>query len=199
MHSPKGMRIATSLVPTLSRRRLCRLVPLGAMTGQLSLMRRFRHFREALPLLGEVPSAHTVERGLRTRTGCRPEKTERSAAHSFPHWHSLSHGDPSVSLSLDSSPKRGAKGVDENPPPREALPLLGEVPSAHTGERGLRGRTRCRWEKTVRSADHSFPHRHSLSYGDPSVSLTLASSPKRGAKGVDSPPRSAAPLRGSSQ
>ena len=31
---------------------------------------------------------------------------------SFPYWQSHSHGDPSVSLALDSSPKRGAKGVD---------------------------------------------------------------------------------------
>ena len=38
-----------------------------AMTGQLSLQRRFRHCREALPLLGEVPSAHTGERGRRSR------------------------------------------------------------------------------------------------------------------------------------
>ena len=66
---------------------------------------------------------------------------------------------------------------------RRALPLLGEVPSAHTGERGLRGRLRCRREKTVPSADYSFPYRQSLSHGDPSVSLSLDSSPKRGAKG----------------
>ena len=93
--------------------------------------------RRALPLLGEVPSAHTGERGLRSRTRCRREKTERSADHSFPYWHSHSPGDPSVSLTLDSSPKRGAKGVDgAAPAPRRALPLLGEVPSAHTGGRG---------------------------------------------------------------
>ena len=71
------------------------------------------------------------------------------------------------------------------PPPRRALPLLGEVPSAHTGERGLRGRTRCRPEKTAATPAHSFPYRHSHSPGDPSVSLSLDSSPKRGAKGVD--------------
>ena len=83
-----------------------------AMTGQL-VARRFRQNREALPLLGEVPSAHTGERGLRGRTRCRWEKTGRSADYSFPYWQFLSPGDPSVSLSLDSSPKRGAKGVDE--------------------------------------------------------------------------------------
>ena len=97
-----GMRIPTTSVRT----------GLG-MTGQLSLPRRFRQNREALPLLGEVPSAHTGERGRRGGTWSRREKTERSTDHSFPHWHSLSHGDPSVSLTLDSSPKRGAKGVDE--------------------------------------------------------------------------------------
>ena len=65
---------------------------------------------EALPLLGEVPSAHTGERGRRGGTRCRAEKTGRN---SFLYWQSLSHGDPSVSLTLDSSPKRGAKGVDD--------------------------------------------------------------------------------------
>ena len=84
------------------------------MTGQFSLPCRFRHPREALPLLGEVPSAHTGERGLRGRTRSRAEKTERSTDISFPHRHSHSHGDPSVSLTLDSSPKRGAKGVYES-------------------------------------------------------------------------------------
>ena len=68
--------------------------------------------------------------------------------------------------------------------PRRALPLLGEVPSAHTGERGRRSVDRGRWEKTVRNAEESFPHWQSLSSGDPSVSLMLDSSPKRGAKGV---------------
>ena len=43
-----------------------KLSPLGGMTGQFSLLRRFRQNREALPLLGEVPSAHTGERGLRS-------------------------------------------------------------------------------------------------------------------------------------
>ena len=42
---------------------------------------------------------------------CRREKTERSADLSFPYWQSLSPGDPSVTFG-DSSPKRGAKGVD---------------------------------------------------------------------------------------
>ena len=108
-------------------------------------------------------------------------KDRAQCDNSFPYWQSLSHGDPSVSLALASSPKRGAKGVDS---PREALPLLGEVPSAHTGERGLRGRLRCKREKTERSADHSFPHWHSLSHG--ALSVTFGdSSPKGGAKGVD--------------
>ena len=100
-----------------------------------------------------------------------------------------------------SSPERGAKGAPRFvaeasgrvPSPRRALPLLGEVPSAHTGERGLRGRLRCRREKTERGAEYSFPHRQSHSHGDPSVSLTLDSSPKRGAKGVDSAPHPRSP------
>ena len=120
-----------------------------------------------------------------------------------------------------SSPKRGAAPAPQGaaevsgrvPSPRRALPLLGEVPSAHTGERGRQTRTRSRAEKTVPSADHSFPYWHSHSPGDPSVSLTLdsvslrlghgaaltchrhvihyraaASLPKRGAKGVDENP-----------
>ena len=46
----------------------------------------------------------------------------------------------------------GAAAVDGRvPSPRRALPLLGEVPSAHTGERGLRGRMRSRREKTGRT------------------------------------------------
>ena len=40
-------------------------------------------------------------------------------------------------------------------------------------------------EKDRTHPDHSFPYRHSLSPGDPSVSLALDSSPKRGAKGAD--------------
>ena len=130
---------------------------------------RFQHHpspRRALPLLGEVPSAHTGERGLRGRTRCRREKTGRSADNSFSHWQSLGTGALSVTFG-DSSPKGGAKGGDEKPSPRRALPLLGEVPSAHTGERGLRGRTRCRWEKTGRSADYSFPYWQFLGTGDP--------------------------------
>ena len=34
--------------------------------------------REALPLLGEVPSAHTGERGRQSRDWSRGEKKERS-------------------------------------------------------------------------------------------------------------------------
>ena len=76
-------------------------------------------------------------------------KDRTKCAHSFPHWQFLSHGDPSVSLSLDSVslrlghgaaltchrhvihyraaaslPKRGAKGVDENPSVSLSLPKL---------------------------------------------------------------------------
>ena len=103
----------------------------------------------AAPLRG---SGAERRRGLQSEEIADREKTVRSADHSFSDWQSHNPSDPSVSLSLDSSPKRGAKGVDENSPapqgaaevsgrvpsPRRALPLLGEVPSAHTGERGLR-------------------------------------------------------------
>ena len=110
--------------------------------------------------------------------------------HSFPHWHSL------CPLSLACArqlPRRGSQGrrrsppprralprsVRAFPPPRRALPLLGEVPSAHTGERGLRGRTWSRREKTVRSADHSFPYWHS----DCPLSLACARQlPRRGSQ-----------------
>ena len=74
-------------------------------------------------------------RGLQSGETASMEKTECSADHSFPHRHSPDHGDPSVSLSLDSSPKRGAKGVDENSPaPQGAAPLRGSPQCAHWGK-----------------------------------------------------------------
>ena len=104
------------------------------MTGQFSLPRRFRQSREALPLLGEVPSAHTGERGLRSgiRGGGKRQNAVRTI---FSYWHSLSHGDPSVSLTLDSSPKRGAKGGDgKTLAPHGAAPLRGSPQCAHWGK-----------------------------------------------------------------
>ena len=128
------------------------------MTAYFSLPRRFRQNREALPLLGEVPSAHTGERGLRTRTRSRPEKTVRSTDHSFPHWHSHSPGDPSVSLTLHSSPKRGAKGVDlsiradlyffRNEPcrnRRNPLPPTSVIPRRAKPDVGIRSPLRRSW------------------------------------------------------
>ena len=103
IHSLKGMRIAASGAALL------------AMTGQFSLLRRFRQNRRALPLLGEVPSAHTGERGLRTRTRCRPEKTGRTFAHSFSHWHSLSHGALSVLAALGHLSQRERQGRGLSP------------------------------------------------------------------------------------
>ena len=74
-------------------------------------------------------------RGLQSGETASMEKTECSADNSFPHRHSPDHGDPSVSLSLDSSPKRGAKGVDENSPaPQGAAPLRGSPQCAHWGK-----------------------------------------------------------------
>ena len=113
------------------------------------------------------------------------EKTVRSADHSFSTRHSHSPGDPSVSLSLDSSPKRGAKGVDENSPaPQGAAPLRG---SGAERRRGLQSEEIADREKTECSADHSFPSRHSPDPGALSVSLALDSSPEGGAKYEASP------------
>ena len=101
------------------------------------------------------------------------------------------------SLRSATSPKGRGKGVDEAA--AGALPLLGEVPSAHTGERGLRGRLRCRREKTVPSATILFP------LGTPSAMATPQSrsrstAPLRGApRAWTKPPQGAAPLRGSPQ
>ena len=83
--------------------------------------------------------------------------------------------------------------------PQGAAPLRG---SGAERRRGLQSGETASMEKTECSADHSFPSRHSPDYGDPSVSLSLDSSPKRGAKGVDEAtpaPQGAAPLRGSGQ
>ena len=113
------------------------------------------------------------------------EKTVRSADHSFSTRHSHSPGDPSVSLSLDSSPKRGAKGVEENSPaPQGAAPLRG---SGAERRRGLQSEEIADREKTECSADHSFPSRHSPDPGALSVSLALDSSPEGGAKYEASP------------
>ena len=156
--------------------------------------------RRALPLLGEVARSVEGVSGVGHGVGGKRQNAVRTIL--FPLGSPIAMAPPQ-SL-RDSSPKRGAKGVDSTPrpsgrcrchlvrsSPRRALPLLGEVPSAHTGERGLRGRLRCRREKTERSADRSFPYWQFLSHGDPSVSLALDSSPKRGAKGGDSTPRPA--------
>ena len=74
-------------------------------------------------------------RGFQSGETASMEKTECTTDNSFPHRHSPDHGDPSVSLSLDSSPKRGAKGVDENSPaPQGAAPLRGSPQCAHWGK-----------------------------------------------------------------
>ena len=59
-------------------------------------------------------------RGLQSGETASMEKTECSADHSFSTRHLPDPGDPSVLLSLDSSPKRGAKGVDQAPAPQGA-------------------------------------------------------------------------------
>ena len=67
----------------------------------------------AAPFRGSPQCAHWGKGSPESDT-VQERKGRTHPAHSFPHWHSLSPGDPSVSLSLDSSPKRGAKGVDES-------------------------------------------------------------------------------------
>ena len=124
-------------------------------------------------------------RGLQSGETASMEKTECTTDNSFPYRHSPDHGDPSVSLSLDSSPKRGAKGVDENSPaPQGAAPLRG---SGAERRRGLQSGETASMEKTECSADHSFPSRHSPDPGTLSVSLALDSSPEGGAK-YEAPP-----------
>ena len=124
-------------------------------------------------------------RGLQSGETASMEKTECSADHSFPSRHSPDHGALSVSLALDSSPKRGAKGVDENSPaPRFAAPFRG---SGAERRRGLQSGETASMEKTECSADHSFPYRHSPDPGALSVSLALDSSPEGGAK-YEAPP-----------
>ena len=136
----------------------------------------------AAPLRG---SGAERRRGLQSGETASMEKTECSADHSFSTRHSHSPGDPSVSLSLDSSPKRGAKGVDENSPaPQGAAPLRG---SGAERRRGLQSGETASMEKTECSADHSFPSRHSPDPGALSVSLALDSSPEGGAK-YEAPP-----------
>ena len=75
-----------------------------AMTGQLSLQRRFRHCREALPLLGEVPSAHTGERGRRSRIRAGGKRQNAVQTFLFPIGTLSPPGTPSVSHTLASSP-----------------------------------------------------------------------------------------------
>ena len=122
--------------------------------------------RRALPLLGEVARSAEGVSGVEFGAGGKRQYAVRTIL--FPLGSPIAMAPPQ-SL-RDSSPKRGAKGVDSTPrpsgrcrchlvrsSPRRALPLLGEVPSAHTGERGLRGRLRCRWEKTGRTSTILFP------------------------------------------
>ena len=131
----------------------------------------------AAPLRG---SGAERRRGLQSGETASMEKTGRSADNSFPHWQSPDHGDPSVSLSLDSSPKRGAKGVDQDSPaPQGAAPFRG---SGAERRRGLQSGETASMEKTVRTTDNSFPTRHSPDPAALSVSLALDSSPEGGAK-----------------
>ena len=121
-------------------------------------------------------------RGLRGGTRCRPEKTGRTPTILFPIG-TLSA--LSVSLALDSSPKGGAKGGDSaHLAPQGAAPFRGSPQCAHWGK-GSPDSDSVQTGKDRTHPTHSFPHRHFHSPGDPSVSLTLDSSPNRGAKGVD--------------
>ena len=176
----------------------------GAPTKQPPAPRFAAEISERVPPApqGAAPfrgSGAERRRGLQSGETASMEKTECSADHSFPHRHSPDPGDPSVSLSLDSSPKRGAKGVDENSlAPQGAAEISERVPPAPQGaapfrgsgaerRRGLQSEEIASMEKTECSADHSFPSRHSPDHGDPSVSLSLDSSPEGGAK-YEAPP-----------
>ena len=74
----------------------------------------------AAPLRG---SGAERRRGLQSEEIADREKTVRSADHSFSDWQSHNPSDPSVSLSLDSSPKRGAKGALHHKHNRRGRPL----------------------------------------------------------------------------
>ena len=95
----------------------------------------------AAPLRGSPQCAHWGK-GSPELEKSRWEKTGRSADISFPKWQSLSHGTLSVLAALGHLSQRERQGRRLSPSPRGALPLLGEVPSAHTGERGRRSRIR---------------------------------------------------------
>ena len=117
----KGMRIPTTSVRT----------GLG-MTGQLSLPRRFRQCRGALPLLGEVPSAHTGERGRRSRIRAGGKRQHAVQTILFPIG-SLSAPEtpqsPSVTAPLKGAPRAKYKSAQHANPttviPRRAKPDVG--------------------------------------------------------------------------
>ena len=102
----------------------------------------------AAPLRGSPQCAHWGK-GSPDLNPVQEGKDRTHPDHSFPYWHSHNPGDPSVSLTLDSVslrlghgaaltcprhvihsraaaslPKRGAKGVDENPSVSLSLPKL---------------------------------------------------------------------------
>ena len=196
MHTPTGMRIATTSVSTGL-----------AMTGRFKtyapifLAMQKSPPRRALPLLGEVPSAHTGGRGLRGRMRCRRKRQNAVRNILFPIGSPIAMATPQ-SRYRSTAPLRGAlRAGTVNPSPRRALPLLGEVPSAHTGERGLRSRSRCRREKTERTPTILFPIGNSTAMATPQ-SRSRSTAPLRGAPRAwtENPaPQGAAPLRGSPQ
>ena len=93
-----------------------------AMTGQFSRAPISLPL-SAAPLRGSPQCAHWGK-GSPERDTVREGKDRTHPDHPFPHWQFLSLGDPSVSLMLDSSPKRGAKGVGESLRADFALYLL---------------------------------------------------------------------------
>ena len=83
-------------------------------------------------------------------------------------------GDPSVTADAVPAPLKGApRGCGATNVPvanlrREALPLLGEVPSAHTGERGRRAPSITIWQKKGRSKNQPPYRPFSISYSSAS-------------------------------
>ena len=134
----------------------------------------------AAPLRG---SGAERRRGLQSEETAGMEKTVCSADNSFPYWQSHSPGDPSVSLSLDSSPKRGAKGVDQALAPRFAAEVSERVPFAPQGAAPFRGSPQCaHWGKGSPDSDMEQEGKESTHPGALSVSLSLDSYPEGGAK-----------------
>ena len=159
--------------------------------------------REALPLPGEVPSAHTEERGRQSSDTSRVKKTASTQnppvgdgpravpKTSRPAPHDKLTYPPQAPCHCGTSSQIGRGN------PRPNTPHINPVSPQRKTDSHVDGAPRdggiSRFTKQppspFRGNDKgglnpavSFPNRQSLTPGDPSVSLTAASSPKRGAE-----------------